>query len=773
MTSPSLRMRTALQALATALLLLTGAVLADSAKIKALTKLYEKGVRLHNMGKEKEAAEVFEQMVGLNPSPEDALEFRDKVGVDNLVTLFADKRFRKQIQKILDLSYDEFSRLRKEVKEIRSYVKQLGDKSSEKVWQAVFKLSRLGPFAVPYLLDPLVDFKVGSPDSIAVGARIALRYMGERATPPLVQALKARTRVKVKGEKEEEALEDRDVRLKVEVCKLLRASRDRRALPMLLAVARDSKEHMLVRQSATEACVATWRRMCAAEGKKGGAPPWPTAEQAFIRLAELYAQDAPEVMAFVSRADRVIWRWREESTRSYAKRLIHERPPLYLYGRALAQQTLLEGMARPHRTDWLLALYAANNYMMIYIAEEAAQDPDATKAERDRAAALVKQLSYIYELNEQLGARVLYLALGRALKLQSPPLALHCIAGLRSLRDPRPLPERKALFAAVRSKFRSVRTSAAEAILRISPDGGLLQGAVGEVDAVSHAMYELLTSAGKPRVLVITPNLALYRDLKPLLRKWGLEPERSLDLPDGARRAQRPMPTVDLILVDVITGLDVFLPMLRRDVRTRRIPVIVLAEEKKTPAFATESGVPVVTYQPKGGVLPTLLREAVEKAVSADRQAREDVDERTLRRALTTLAWVPADSVYKVNMRKFAPPLIALLEESPAGVVAVSLELLAQLGDTRAFDPACRIFLVPGKPKELRVRAGKTVSALIWRLKAAPGNEIIERLKELATGKDRDLRILAVHALGKARLNRKVLEEAAVKTAESHLLWNR
>ncbi len=763
-----------LAVLGAAAVLAAGVCAFASPKSDEMLKHFNLGKKLFDMGKTEEAKAEFAKMIALQPTGADAFAFREAVGRNQLVSLMAEPAFRKEMIQILQSSYDYFENLRKDEANTKKYVKQMASKDSRESWKAIYALERIGPFAVPHLLDYLPMYDAPDEDPAPVSAAIVMKMMGARAVPALAQALKADTRGK--NAEEQAAAMEKDARLKIEICKLLAASRDRRALPALLALKDNPKTTPPVARMAATAALTIWQGMKAgAEGKA-----LPATEAAQLELADLYCRNAPEVVDVVAPYDRVVWRWRENGEPSYAGRLIADVPPDFMYGRLMAQRVLVDAMASGSTGPQTLALYVANNYMLFRIAEATAGNEKADKALREAAAARAKALLYVHELNEQLGAKYLYLALARALDTDDVALAMDCIAGLRAVNDPRDMAEKAPLFRALVHRVRGVRMAAAEAALRVWPEGRMMAAAAakpgerpGQVeiasedrDRVIQGVYELLTLGGRPRAMVFTPSKTIFDGVAGMARGWGIETEQALEVTAALDMALRPAPAVDFILADARAPLDLFLHDVRKDIRTKRLPVILLAPAKDAEKLAKDSGLAVVAYDEKEVMLPSALKEAVDKVVAQAKSERLEADEALLRRALTSLVWTSKETLYPV--RVLGPALIALLKEKPPAVAAVSLEVLELLEERQAFEPACRMFLNKDTPKELRLGAGKLMGRLMCQETAMPP-ALEKALRDMAVSPEDDLRRLALHALAKASLGDAERCGTAVRAAEMHL----
>jgi len=745
-----------------------------SPKSDEMLKHFNQGKKLFDMGKTEEAKAEFAKMIALQPTGSDAFAFREAVGRNELVSLMAEPAFRKEMIQILQTSYDYFENLRKDEANTKKYVKQMGSKDSRESWKAIYALERIGPFAVPLMLDYLPMYDAPQEDPAPVSASIVMKMMGSRAVPALVQALKADSRGK--NAEEQAAVMEKDARLKIEICKLLLVSRDRRALPALLALRDNPKTPPIVARMASTAALTIWQGMKAGSG---GAP-LPSTEAAELELADLYVRNAPEVVEVVPPYDRVVWRWAENGEQSYAGRLIPDVPPDFMYGRLMAQRVLVDAMSAGGVGPQTLALYVANNYMLFRVAEAMSRSDKAEKDVKEAAAKRAQGLGYVHELNEQLGARSLYMALARALDTDDAILALDCIAGLRAVGDPRDMPERLSLFRALVHRVRGVRMAAAEAVLRLWPEGRMMamtparegektvrvEIAADDREHVIQGVYDLLTLGGRPRALVYTPSKTVFDGVTAMSRGWGIETEQALETVAALDVALRPVPAVDFIIADTQVNLDLFLHNIRKDIRTKRLSVILLAPAKDAEKAAKELALPVVSYDEKEVILPSALKEAVDKIVTQAKSERLETDEALLRRALTSLAWTSKETLYPV--RVLGPALIALLSEKPPAVAAVSLEVLEQLEERQAFGPACKMFLSKDTPKELRLAAGRLMGRLICQ-EAALSPDLGKALREMAVSKEDDLRRLALHALAKANTGAAERCGTAVRTAEMHL----
>jgi CheY-like chemotaxis protein len=727
----------------------------------------ERGRQFRAWGRLVEAKAAFEAAIALGPSSEDALVIRERIGIEDLLRLWGEEQFRKEIQVILDRSLERSEELAKDTANTQKYVDMLKSEDSREVWKAIHALRRIGPYAVPHLLDAISIVEVKERYSPPVSARIAIKMMGPRAVPALAQALKARTQPKDPNAAAEAA--KRDLNLKVTVCSMLGEARDRRGLPYMTALAMDEKAPKTLREAARAAA----GQILAGEGASVQAAAsaslaLPRVNDAFFDLASRYVMYDPRLTVLVPSYERLVWRWKEGPETIYTGKLVFEQPADYLYPLLSAQQLLLDSLEVTDDDPRLLGLYVATNYMLYNTAAGTARHPKATEAERAKSAEATKALAYVHELNEQLGARYLYLAMQRGLEANDTSLVLSCIAGLRALRDARRLAESQVLRDAVRHTSREVRTAAAEAILWISPDGAFCP-TDEEAHRVVGGVYELLASGGKSRMLVITQSQTLYEGVAAHAKGWNIQTELSPSGAEGMERARQPLPPIDVILVDSqlqYHKIEDFLATLRKDVRTAHLPVLVTCPQKLAKEVAARLKVEPVPYDDQGKVAPPVLQKIVETALAGNRSERQKVDDAMMRRALVSLAWVPKSTKYPV--KTLQPVLIELLTNQPAGVSAVSLEVLGGLGDAQALPAVARVFLDAKAAKDLRVRAGKAAAEMI-ALVESPDAEMVQRLQDEAAGKDDDLRVLAVRILAKANIPQSKREDVVLRVAKQRI----
>lgn len=741
------------------------------------------------MGREAEAQEAFRELLGMRPTPAEAYELREAIGRSQMVALLAEEAYREEIRAILELSYEYFERLREDAERVQEFVAKLTHEDHREVWRAIHYLERIGPFAVPYLLEPLssLEFPDEEARTATIPARIVLKNMGRRATPPLVQALKART--VVEGGAEQRRAEMRDAHMKMEICRLFAASRDVRAKAPLQALVESERTNPLVREEALKTL-------------KVFEVDTPDAKRAYLELARLYMDGDPRVVETVSTYDRVVWRWKEAPYTPYEERLVFDRPPTFLYPSMMAQQVMLDAMNYQRAGSQLLALYVANNYMLLSTAQKAHAAEELPEQERAAAAERAEEFAFVAELNEQLGAPSIHRALQRALDTDNLLLALDCIEGLRAVGDPRPTPESVALFRALESRYPNVRFAAAEAIMNISPRGKIAMAGArpeegqsnpsdpeadedkaenSEVAAadiqrtlspqrnprlVAATMYSLLEKMGRRRVLVVTGNRGLYNEVSEILKAQGHEPEMALESTEAIRALRRPMPSVDILIADVASELDLLFRFVRRDIRMRRLPVVVLSPEEDAARAQEAHEAPVVAYTEPHHVLPIELEDAIAQAKQMMGQDTEAPSEELLRRSLDTLADVPVEAPYPLDM--LVPVLLTLVEEMDLDIGVKSLQVLQGIPDMRAFAPAMRLFVDEEKDLALRVEAGRVASRLIHRLDGISATRV-EQLEELSLSEEEGLRKLAIQMLAKAPVEIEERLRTAKSIAEKHI----
>ena len=683
---------------------------------------FDAALKLYREGEYDKAADALDKVIEMSPTSEEALILREKAGMGMLVKMLMDPRLGQAAREILHKAAKEAERVQRDPATLKELISKLGSEDVAVRWGAIRHLTAAGPFAVPYLLDHALGDELPSGVSRKVAAWIALRKMKSSGIPALVVALR-----------------NADTDAAMPIVRMLAENPDARAVPVLAEIAQDEAHPGFLREAAAkalESMLGVPADPAVAKGKKRDSknrlavPAMPQAADAALALALRYYYADPTLIEITPPHERVLWRWNGEGE-TYEQRLTFDEVPAFAHARMMAEDTLLAGMAPGHTNPGLLELYICNSYVQL---------EDAIAAESERAEALAA----VPAINESLGAKYLYPALGRALRDGNTLLARRCIEALRNVGDPRvPEGENTALTAlAYPDKF--VRVAAAETLISLSPTGDL-----GGGEDVVHVLAAGLGVSSREIIVLLTADDDLASSVAEDVTSWNMVPRIHADSAAVLGRIKDGLPPVNLFIVDTrIDGIavPVIVQSVRKDARSAGLPIILLALQPAVERLRTSYGERVVAVLPVA-YAPDALKTATEAALaSAQADAASDVRENAelLRRVLRSAASLPPGTKYPAGM--LAGAAAELLREYPDDIRILALGVIANLPDPRLQYTIYEIFADAEQPLEVRQHAG----AALLRLLAVNGaleSAQRDQLRAMTSDPDGILRSQAVHAL--------------------------
>ena len=473
-----------------------------------------------------------------------------------------------------------------------------------------------------------------------------------------------------------------------------------------------------------------------------------SAADACADLAERFYYADPTLVEIIPAKDRVVWSWSDKGA-AFADRLVYKEVPTYAYPHVIAHALALGGLTLAPDSMRLRELYVSNNYMLL----------ENALAASDQAA---EQLKRVIPLNEALGTDVIYASLSRALKDANFTLARRAIESLRNIADPRPPQTANSLVAALAAKDLSVSASAAETLMRISPEAKL-GGAPATVDVIAVG----LGARARPRVAVATADPVLYHSLAQALDRFSLRSIRTGNVTDALNQARSTTRPIDALVIDTradAESMPVIIKSIRDDAVTKDLPLVLVARQQDMEKLQAACAAIVTAILPVDPEV-TAVKSAMDQALAQARPVAPSDDIRKhadiLRRILATVAALPPQTGYPVK------PLAALIAKLTAGypedIRLLALKALTRLKDSAHRDTAFALYADADTPPAVRREAGDTfVSLLVGNPKLDLAQR--ETLRTLTRDADSQLAACAVRALAIAGVPHLERKQHALET---------
>lgn len=670
-----------------------------------LQNKFENALRLYNEGQYDEAGAALDELVSLQPTSREALILREKIGMDVLIKMLRDPKLGTSARKILRQAEAEAANIQRDPETIKAQVEQMGSEDVVERWAAIHKLTAIGPYAVPYLLEYALADELPELGSRKVSAIIALQNMGPRAIPPMTTA--------IMNVGPEEA---------TRLAGLLAKSPDVRAIPPLAALSQDMDRPEFLRNAANVALQSIAPKTSI------------SAAQAYYDLAQRYYYNDPAVIELAPMVERVLWRWNVEGE-GYTQKLAYMNVPGDAYHRLLAQAEILQGMQQDHRSPDLLELYVSNSYMQFAEASEG-----VTEEKR------LENLGTVHAVVEALGSEVIYLSLQRALNDGNAALARLDIEALRRIGDSRP-PQANSLVAALEFPDKSVRVPAAEALMHLSPTGEL-----GGTETSVAVIGGGLGAPVRRRIVIMSQDERLLVNWSEALRSEGMEPLPYTDLTEASIRIKEGVPPVSAVIADNrMKGTLVLARSFRLDSRADKIPVVLVGLPQDMETLREELGGGIIAVIPENIELPQMVQTVSSGALEAQTLASQDIRDNLnmVKRLLTTLATLPDNTSYPAS--ELSVMIADLLRGMDEEVRLLALQAIANLPDAKLLDMIFGIFTDGNQSDAIREAAGDTLLSIL-EVDAKASDEQKAVLVQMSRDGGSILRWQAIHALSLADL---------------------
>ncbi len=492
-------------------------------------------------------------------------------------------------------------------------------------------MSEHGAYAVPFLVRYL-----GSNDTDErVRAIFVLEDIGVEAVLPLV-----------------EVLNSPDAQVRQNAIIALRKLLDPRAYPILEWVAKSKDQPDSVRRAAENALKSF--------GAGQGMPDM-TADQAFLKLADMYYTKAPDVLRELGSVN-TMWKWEEGQ-------LKWKDCPAFMYHLRLAEKACQMAIAANPLSkggrSMLSIIYAAQQVSL------AGASPEflASVAGKEEGA----RLAMVDAAMRASGSEVLLGGLGLALKYNDAPVATAILRALPTYASVS-MDDKSSLVAALVAADQRIQWHAALTIVRLNP-----RAAFPRFELVVPLVADAVSLSSIRQVLVICDDTKTAVQLQTELNAAGMHAVVSRTGADGIYRTKQT--PVDCVVVTA--GLKDMMAQqvvheIRRDYRTKAIPVLVVCAEAQVEAAKKEFGdniAGVVTQPLSANVYVPVVKETAAKSPLDDRARALALSEE----ACGVLADASPSAV--LNYTKAAPALLGTLNtDKPDSLKLKALAALKKWG---------------------------------------------------------------------------------------------
>jgi len=285
-----------------------------------IERLFREGVDLFEMGKYPQARTKLRQVLQLDPNAAEAWKLI-KVAGDAIIIemLTVPEMAGREARVIYELYRLHAKRLKRKPELIQRLVKTAIDplQHPRKRWDATNRLTEVGQFVIPYVVDALGDKR--NDDARAYARRTATK-MGRSATLPVIELLKFRAKGLVDAE--------RAVLVRENAAIILGDLNDKRALAPLKRVAEDEEESAVVRKYA----LMSLQKIAGLDVDE-----LKSAQDYYWLQADRYVRELPGVAAEAMDADGVIWRLEDG-------KLVDRQIPRFAWNELMAEQMCFECM---------------------------------------------------------------------------------------------------------------------------------------------------------------------------------------------------------------------------------------------------------------------------------------------------------------------------------------------------------------------------------------------------------------------------------------------
>ncbi len=390
--------------------LAAGAREADKDKSAAMRKHFIKAVDAFRNAEYDSAAKALEKVLELNPSSADALELRDLAKVRFYLQAMrkGPSQMRADVQELLELAAEAEKHRLTDKDSIEKLIQQLAGPFEQRA-RVYVELVRAGCYAVPPLVDRLLDTDAADYAEYHVRASIALIRIGEEAVLPLCSALRSDS-----------------APLREDICFILGRIGDPRAAPYLVRAAKiDPVESVRI---VADGALARIRQY--AEGPDE--PP----HVALLRHARLYYYRDPSIRR-PGKYGHMVWNWSNEEGR-----LVMQLVPGLLYylsmARSIATDALLSNPDYEPVPPFLISVYHQEVLLISRRLKLSQTNPDKelTELEERQLRARLAKCRGVLLILRSAGEKHFYRALSLQLHDNQPETAAAIIDDLSALASP-------------------------------------------------------------------------------------------------------------------------------------------------------------------------------------------------------------------------------------------------------------------------------------------------------------------------------------------------
>ncbi len=688
----------------------------DAGKVK---ELYDGGMSALEKGQYEEALAKFKALFQEDPSQGQILDLIRATETRNFLSMLKQGGEMEMVARRLLESGHVGMKARSQDKALIEPLVDtaIKDESLEKRRMASREImANHGPYAVPYLVRYL-----GSNDTDErVRAIFVLEDIGIEAVLPLI-----------------ETLQSPDAQVRQTTIVALKRLLDPRAYPVLEWIAASKDQPDSVRRAAANALKAF--------GKSVGKPDM-TPEEAFLEVARMYYTKAPEVIRDLG-TNYSLWKWEEG-------KLTFKDVPAFMYHLRLAEKACMMALhsdPKSANARSMLSLVFAAQQVALANAPADFLESDAGKEEAGRLAMADAAI-------RSAGVPTLMKALGLALQHNDSTVAIAIIRTLPSFGAEVPLGADSALVAALAFPDQTVQWNASLACIRLAP---------GKVfprcELVVPLAADAVSLASIRQILVIEPDTKTAVQMQTELNAAGMHAVVSRTGADGLDRAQQM--AFDAILVssslkDIMAQQVV--NHLRRDFRTKSVPVLIVAPEAAAEGlaslFADQIG-GIVTLPASANVYVPQVKGASEQSPLNDRARALAMSEE----ACGVLAEAVATPAFDFSRAQMALAA-TLATDKPDSLKMKALAALRRWGGAPALDGLLGAVSNTTLSEGVRADSARTAGTLL--LGKAPSPKGFEVLVGGMGDASIAVRTACAGALGGAKLTD---EQRAVVMAKANL----
>lgn len=711
-------------------------------------QLLDDGAKDYRAGKYDEAFVKFQEAFNKNPGNDVVYAWMRRVGEDLVASMInnPDPKIRETGKMIFRLAQPGQA-IRRDAATLQTFLTDLGSTDSAVFLNAFWHLKNIGPYAVASLIPTLGQ---DTSDRLRPRVMMLLTEMHYDSELGVI-----------------EALHSENLLMRQNAAIVLGNIRAERALPYLKWMLENPNEQPEVKKVAHEAMTKITARSAA---------EWKSASEYFMELAEKYYYAHPTTVHRWAPND-LIWFW--DGTAVQQRDV-----PAFAFNEQMAEEVLYDllDLSENHAGAW--SLMAANHFAQLLEAQDnltAAQVAldlgDVEQAEIDALKGLLANVERAAVLGNMISRPYLYQALSRSLSDGRSDVAVAVLNALGQMAHPEDIPSAVApsdptryggaLVGALTHEEKAVRYAAARVLTKLNPQFRTLG-----MDLVMPVMIDALGERGIRTVLLVQPTrtpaeFQRVNGWKALLRRLNTHVSAVGSIPEGMQKMTS-FPREDIVFVafelahtvtfaEHVTRQQVeerFYSWMKRDVRTREVPVVIVcanAEEQAQAQQIYQDAAAVILASAPSTEIETVLNGLYD-AMGDTAKARADA---VAQWAAETLASLDADnSMYPyLQARDALMGAAGVANKRVDAVRRPAIHALGNFGDPAALDVLADALNEKGDAKETRVACAWAMGEILRRSMAAPTEKTFTVLRENLMDGDLDVELAVGHALGNAKLS--------------------